>query len=223
MRPGDCLIAPLILGLVSIAGCARQTPLSEAPPNPSATSSQQANSPPPPPAPAQPTNYSAADRIRQRNYAEDGRVDGFLLDNGTLVYLPASFSGTVPPLRTRVEVSGSLHSSVAERTVVTAQLVIPTGWNRSQLVAVSAPPAVPAAEAAVVPHPSPPPAAEDGVAPPPPPASPGAPPAPPGDAAEDLAHHRHLRCHRRHFRQQRTVPRLRHHRSEGETVPNSKE
>jgi hypothetical protein len=176
MRPGDCLIAPLILGLVSIAGCARQTPLSEAPPNPSATSSQQANSPPPPPAPAQPTNYSAAGRIRQWNYAEDGRVDGFLLDNGTLVYLPASFSGTVPPLRTRVQVSGSLHSSVAERTVVTAQLVISTGSNRPQPVAVSAPPAAPPAEPAIVPPP--PPLAEDGVAPPPPPASPAAPPPP---------------------------------------------
>jgi formin 2 len=179
MQLREHLAAPLILGFLSIAGCARQTPTPETPPNPSPLGAQQTNLPPPPAAPPQPATYSAEGRIRQWNYAEDGRIDGFLLDNGTLICLPARFSGTMPPLRTRVEVSGSLHPSVAERTVVTAQLVVPAAGNRPLPAIAAAPPVVATGETAIIPPPPSPPPAEDGVAPPPTPAPSGAPPPPP--------------------------------------------
>jgi hypothetical protein len=181
MQLREHLAASLILGFLSIAGCARQTPTPETPPNPSPPGAQQTNLPPPPAAPSQPATYSAEGRIRQWNYVEDGRIDGFLLDNGTLIYLPARFSGTMPPLRTRVEVSGSLHPSVAERTVVTAKLVVPAAGNRPLPAVAAAPPVVPMGETAIIP---PPPAPASAGAPPPPPpprgrGRPGPPPAPP--------------------------------------------
>jgi hypothetical protein len=67
-------------------------------------------------------NYSTESRIRRLNCSET-QVDGFLLDNGVQVPFPPSFSGTVPPLRTRVRVSGFLHPADANgRTVVEAHL-----------------------------------------------------------------------------------------------------
>jgi len=176
------LLISATLSLVCIAGCARQASAPETPPGSSASAT------PTPPNPAgsfapqfQPANYTAEGRIRQLNYAEDGRVDGFLLDNGTLIYLPANFSGAIPPLRTRVQVSGSLHPSVSERTVVTAQLVVPTTGSRPGTVTASASAVPPANNVAIAPPPPPPPS-DAAVAPPPPPPAPGrrrSPPPPP--------------------------------------------
>lgn len=197
------LLVSVAVGLVGIAGCAGPAPAPEAPPNPSPISAQQPPPSPAPPAPQlQPANYSARGRVRQLNYAEDGRVDGFLLDNGILIYLPANFSGTIPPMRTRVQVSGSLHPSVPERTVVTAQLVVQAGGSRLGSRAAIAPPLPPPANNAALPLPArttgypdvapppspggdfvlaPPPSPPYGAEPPPPPPVPGrpGPPLPP--------------------------------------------
>src|SRR6266567_4374817 len=157
MRSRHFLLIIAIAALAGMAGCARQATAPEAPANPSATT---VAAPPPsnsaalPSPQTQPANYAAGGRVRKLNYAVDGRVDGFLLDNGTLIYLPANFSGTIPPLRTRVQVSGSLHPSVPDRTVVTAQLVVQASGNRLGSVAATAlavPP--PANNAAAVPPP----------------------------------------------------------------------
>lgn len=155
----------VILGLILIAGCARQAPTPQAsnPPGKPAPASPPANLEAPP-AQLKSTTYSSEGSIRQLNYAEDGRVDGFLLDNGTLVYLPKNFTGVIPALRTRVQISGTLYPSNLGRTVVIAQLISPTSRDRlNTVIAATAPP---------VPLPSPAtnlPAPGDVATPPPPP------------------------------------------------------
>ncbi len=189
MPAKELLLAPIFMGLFGFAGCARQAPAPQEIANPSATVAQA----PPPSKPAglspaqlQPANYSAEGHIQQLNYAEDGRIDGFLLDNGTLVYLPVSFSGTIPPLRTRVQVSGELQPSVSGRKVVSARLVVQVPRSRIGYVAAIAPlplaPPPPPVYGAAPPPPPPPVKPAHRASPPPPPA-PGAVPPPPPPAS----------------------------------------
>jgi hypothetical protein len=147
---------------------------------------------PPPPSPAGTAaasvpflpvaNYSTESRIRQLNLNEAGQVDGLLLYNGVQVYFPQNFSGTVPPLWTRVRVSGFLRPTDASgRTVVEAQLIVERPSARqlgagTSAAALPPPPGVPAGYA----PPPPPPGQDTGIAPPPPPGGPAyAPPPPP--------------------------------------------
>jgi hypothetical protein len=175
------LVAFSAMLLLVASGCNQAPP--PAPDQASVPNPQAA--PPPPPLPSgtataspQPANYSTASRIRQLNFNAIGQVDGFLLDNGVQVPFPPSFSGTVPPLRTRVWVSGFLHPTDANgRTIVDAQLIVERPGAR-QLGAVSSaaapPPPRPDAPTAYVP-PTPPPGQDLGLAPPPSPPPPGAP------------------------------------------------
>lgn len=184
MRLRTFLFVPTVLALISIAGCASQAPAPAAPPNTSAANAPQTVQPNPAisaPTQLQTANYTARGRIRQLNYAEDGRLNGFLLDDGTLIDLPDNFSGIIPPLRTRVNIYGALHPSVSGRTVMTAQLIAQAAGRRIGSVTATAPSAPPPGDLAVAPPqppPLPPPTA-NGVAPPPllPPY--GAPPPPP--------------------------------------------
>jgi hypothetical protein len=113
----------------------------------------------PQPGPAAP--YSGSGRIQQLNYAPDGAVNGFLMDNGTLAELPpfsAANPSSVKP-GAAVSFSGYARSTVTGRTVVDLQSLSING----QTLTIAAP------------------AAGAPVAPPPPP---GAPPAPNGPADE---------------------------------------
>jgi hypothetical protein len=171
MRAKTLLLIPSVLGLVCVAGCARQAPAPAAQPDTTAANTSQASLPvPTTPVSAQSvsTNYTARGRIRQLNYAEDGRVNGFLLDSGTLIYLPDSFSGTIPPLRSRVEISGTLHPSAPGRTVVTAQLVEESAGKRLGSFVTTPSPTLPTGNAAVVPPLPVPPAGNVAAIPPPP-------------------------------------------------------
>jgi hypothetical protein len=158
------LVAFSAMLLLVASGCNQQPP--PPPPDQASVSNPQAAPPPPPPIPAAtaslpPANYNTASRIRQLTFNDMVQVDGFLLDNGVQVHFPPSFSGTVPPLRTRVWVSGSLHPADANgRTIVDAQLIVERPSAR-QLGAVNSaaaalPPPPPAAPAAYPPPPPPP-------------------------------------------------------------------
>ena len=88
MRLRTFLFVPTVLALISIAGCASQPPAPAVPPNISAANAPQTAQPNPAtsaPAQLQTANYTARGRIRQLNYADDGRLDGFLLEDGTLI------------------------------------------------------------------------------------------------------------------------------------------
>ena len=171
MRAKTLLLIPAVLSLVCVAGCARQAPAPAAQPDTTAANTSQASLPvPTAPVSAQSvsTNYTVGGRIRQLNYAEDGRVNGFLLDNGTLIYLPDSFSGTIPALRSRVEISGTLHPSAPGRRVVTAQLVSQAAGRRPGSFVATPSPSLLTDNAAVVPPLPVPPAGNVAAIPPPP-------------------------------------------------------
>jgi hypothetical protein len=206
MRAQALLLVSAVLGLVCDAGCARQAPVPPAQPDTAAAHTSQPVPAPPVSTQSGSINYVTRGRIRQLNYAEDGRINGFMLDNGALIDLPDNFSGTIPPLRSRVEISGTLHPSTSGRTVVTAQLVdesrkrfgsffatsspnLPTG-NASVVPPLPVPPAgnVAANPPPPVPRlPVPPPSIADGAGPPPPPSGPGRRGTPPPPPAPSLA------------------------------------
>lgn len=108
------------------------------------------------PQPGQAAPYSGSGHIQQLNYGPDGAVNGFMLDNGTLVTLPP-FSATNPSsIRPGASVSftGFARTSVTGRTVVDLQSIslegrtlylVPGGAGRG--VDVPPPPEAPVAAA----------------------------------------------------------------------------
>lgn len=59
------------------------------------------------PQPGPPAPYSGAGRIAQLNYAPDGAVNGFLLDNGTLAKIPPFNASNPTSIRVGARVSYS--------------------------------------------------------------------------------------------------------------------
>jgi hypothetical protein len=123
------------------------------------------------PGPAAP--YSGSGRIQQLNYAPDGSVNGFLMENGALAELPP-FSASNPSsvkVGATVNFTGYARTSVTGRTVVDLQTLSINGQTMtiaaSGPAAPGAPPRPPMAPAA--PNG---PGAEEPAPPPPPPAAP---------------------------------------------------
>ncbi|HZQ50668.1 MAG TPA: hypothetical protein VFB14_00635 [Bryobacteraceae bacterium] len=117
---------------------------------------------------AQPAPTSGRGVVRQLNYDRGGAVNGFVLDNGTLVFVPPFDSGNPSAIRpgARVQYSGNARQTPAGRTVVDVQSITVNGQTLT-LAAAPPPPARPGR-------------GPRGVAPPPPPpSSPNPPPPPP--------------------------------------------
>ena len=78
------------------------------------------------PQPGSETAYSGSGQVSQFNYAPRGEIDGFLLNDGTLVKIPPDFGATlaaVAPLGSTVMVTGYSHQSVLGRVIVDAQTI----------------------------------------------------------------------------------------------------
>ncbi|HLH04698.1 MAG TPA: hypothetical protein VKX25_18165 [Bryobacteraceae bacterium] len=120
------------------------------------------------PQPGAAAPYSGSGRIQQLNYAADGAVNGFLLDNGTLIEMPPFSAANPSSIRVGGSVSftGYARSSISGRTVVNAQTLTVNGQSLAlagPAPRAAVPPPAPAAP------PAPPPTATEEPAPPPPP------------------------------------------------------
>ncbi|MBV8706805.1 MAG: hypothetical protein JO028_06435 [Acidobacteriaceae bacterium] len=107
------------------------------------------------PQPGAAAPYSGSGRVQQLNYGADGAVNGFLLNDGTLVTVPPFNADNPTSIRVgaTVSYSGYAHRTMNDRTVVNAQSLTING----QQLALAAPAG---------------PGGPRGAAPPPPPPSP---------------------------------------------------
>ena len=89
------------------------------------------------PQPGAAAPYSGSGRVQQLNYGADGAVNGFLLNDGTLVTVPPFNAGNPTSIRVgaTVSYSGYAHRTMNDRTVVNTQSLAING----QQLALAAP------------------------------------------------------------------------------------